>query len=140
MSVLVRIYVTLSLSSLFVVDHEAAVTTTQSTTTSTTSSSSGAATRTVIVGAGGDYQFQPNSITANPGDTVSFQFYSTNHSVIRGEYTGSEACWSDGCNPCVPIELTDTTVTPFASRNFAVQDVSNPDNLDVCHRRSYPIN
>ena len=39
-------------------------------------------------------QFQPNSINANPGDIVTFQFYPKNHSVIRAEYG----------YPCVPYE------------------------------------
>ncbi len=39
-------------------------------------------------------QFQPNSINADPGDIVSFQFYPKNHSVIRAEYG----------YPCVPYE------------------------------------
>jgi hypothetical protein len=99
--------------------------------TTTSTSPEGHQTYTITAGSGGDYQYYPNSINANPGDVVSFQFYPTNHSVIRGEYTGSERCGSKGCNPCVPIELIDPTVPPFASKNFLTQDLPNPANLAV---------
>jgi plastocyanin len=108
--------------------------TSQYTTSTTSSASSGRQTHTVLAGSDGDFQFHPNSITANPGDVVSFQFYPTNHSVVRGEYTGSEACGSSGCNPCVPIELIDPTVNPFASKNFLTQNLPSPANLAVSLR------
>jgi len=80
-----------------------------STSTSTSSSSSsGPSVYRVNVGAGGGdggYTYEPNTTYALVGDIVEFVFWPTNHSVIRGEYTGSDACGSGGCNPCVPYEL-----------------------------------
>jgi len=72
--------------------------------TSTASSSSSSGTGTpkvhrVNIGAGG-FMYDPNVTIADVGDIVTFVFYPTNHSVIRGEYTGSEVCGSGGCNPC----------------------------------------
>jgi plastocyanin len=140
MSTLAKVIVTLYLSSLATLTRAAAMTTTQYTTTSTVSTTLGPATHTVLVGAGGDAQFHPNSINANPGDTISFQFYPTKHSVVRGVYTGSEACGNDGCNPCVPAELIDPTVAPFSSGNFLTQDLPDSANLAVsAHRRLLPV-
>lgn len=62
--------------------------------TGTSTSSAAAATWTVNVGKL-DHVFEPNIITANPGDTVLFNFYPKNHSVVRAEYG----------YPCVPYEL-----------------------------------
>jgi plastocyanin len=115
------------LSGLAVLASAAPPTTTQATTTST--APEGTQTHTVLVGSGGDFQYHPNSINASVGDVISFQFYPTNHSVIRGEYTGSEACGSGGCNPCVPVELIDTTVPPFASKNFLTQELPSAANM-----------
>lgn len=49
---------------------------------------------TVTAGKYGQNSFVPKSLAANPGDTIKFQFYPSNHSVIRSEYL----------YPCVPIE------------------------------------
>jgi plastocyanin len=113
--------VTIYLSSL------AALTSAAATTTST--APEGAQTHTVLVGSGGDFQYHPNSINASVGDVVSFLFYPTNHSVIRGEYTGSQACGSAGCNPCVPVDLIDPTVPAFASKNFLTQELPSEANM-----------
>lgn len=121
-----RAFAALYLSGLAVI---ASAATTTGAPTTTSVAPEGPQTHTVLVGSGGDYQYHPNSINASVGDVVSFQFYPTNHSVIRGEYTGSNACGSAGCNPCVPIELIDPTVPPFASKNFLTQDLPTPANL-----------
>ncbi|KAJ5171174.1 Cupredoxin [Penicillium coprophilum] len=66
-----------------------------STVTSTTSSSTGITTHTVKVGAKSDpHQFDPASITANVGDIVVFEFYPTNHSVVKADYDA----------PCQPAD------------------------------------
>jgi plastocyanin len=58
-----------------------------------TSSSTGIATHTIQVGHKSDpHQYSPNSITANVGDIVVFEFYPTNHSVVKADYLA----------PCVP--------------------------------------
>ncbi|CAN9461043.1 unnamed protein product [Alternaria alternata] len=51
-----------------------------------------AATMTVTVAANNKFQFTPNSITAQPGDMVAFNFVSQNHSVAS----------SDANTPCQP--------------------------------------
>lgn len=39
-------------------------------------------------------QFQPNALNASVGDTVVFQFYPSNHSVVKAQYG----------YPCIPYE------------------------------------
>lgn len=55
-------------------------------------------------------QFEPNSIQANPGDIVSFQFYPSNHSVIQ-------ASWGF---PCVPIQDVEPSQPGFFSGFFPI--------------------
>ncbi|RJE20451.1 hypothetical protein PHISCL_07212 [Aspergillus sclerotialis] len=65
------------------------------TTTSTHSSttSTGSATHTVKVGPKEDpHQYVPHNITADVGDVIVFEFYPTNHSVVKADYMA----------PCVP--------------------------------------
>jgi plastocyanin len=75
----------------------------------------------VAVGASGDFTYNPNVTIADVGDIVSFQFYPTNHSVVRGEYTNSTACGPSGCNPCVPYELIHADKAGFHSDNILTQ-------------------
>jgi plastocyanin len=53
-----------------------------------------AATMTVTVAANNRFQFTPNTITAQPGDMVAFNFVSQNHSVAS----------SDANSPCRPAQ------------------------------------
>ncbi|KAJ5166265.1 uncharacterized protein N7482_005046 [Penicillium canariense] len=63
------------------------------TTTSTTTTSTGSATHTIQVGPKSNpHAYVPHNITANPGDVVVFEFYPTNHSVVKADYDA----------PCVP--------------------------------------
>ncbi|KAJ5952982.1 Cupredoxin [Penicillium vulpinum] len=65
--------------------------------TSTTPSSTGITTHTVQVGPKSNpHQFVPAAITANVGDIVVFEFYPTNHSVVKADYEA----------PCVPASGT----------------------------------
>lgn len=96
----------------------------------TTTASSSRTIHTVAVGAN-NHAFTPNTTIAAVGDIVVFEFYPTNHSVIRGEYTKSSICGVAGCNPCVPWELyhTDEEYQGFFSGNQLVEsfgDVSAP--------------
>ncbi|KAE9969420.1 hypothetical protein EG328_006868 [Venturia inaequalis] len=84
---------------------------------------------TIRVGFAGGHVFDPTTTTADVGDLVVFEFFPTNHSVVRGEYTESEACGSSQCNPCVPYELIHPGQTGFHSENFLTQTVST--NGDV---------
>jgi plastocyanin len=108
---------------------------------SATSSASGsAASKTptihrVNVGIGG-FSYDPNTTYADVGDIVQFVFYPTNHSVIRAEYAGSDACGPGGCNPCVPYEVIHSGEGGFHSGNMAVGVFPPADKIDV---RSYFI-
>ncbi|KAJ5484343.1 Cupredoxin [Penicillium expansum] len=71
----------------------AADSSTAATITTTTSSSTGITTHTVQVGPKSNpHQFVPPNITANVGDVIVFDFYPTNHSVVKADYLA----------PCVP--------------------------------------
>lgn len=52
-------------------------------------------TKTIAVGLGG-HVFSPSVVQLSPSNFVEFQFYPTNHSVIRAEYKF----------PCIPYEMT----------------------------------
>lgn len=68
-------------------------TATKTTASVSASTSAVIATHTVQVGPKTDpHQYVPHSITANPGDIVVFEFYPTNHSVVKADYLA----------PCVP--------------------------------------
>jgi hypothetical protein len=104
----------------------------------------------VTVGANGGIVFSPNVTTANPGDIVrydtfplvcsivpnksnSFQFWPTNHSVVRGEYVDSGNC-GEGveCNPCIPQNLIEPEAPAFFySKNFLTQSIPDSGNLVV---------
>ena len=54
------------------------------------------------------HAFDPAEITANPGDTLVFQFWPTDHSVIRAEYG----------LPCIPFDTVNPGKPSFYSGNF----------------------
>lgn len=67
---------------------------TQSHTTSSTSSSA-SATHTIKVGSRENpHQYVPHNVSANIGDVILFEFYPTNHSVVKADYMA----------PCIPAE------------------------------------
>ena len=86
--------------------------------------SSTPAIHTVAVGSNG-FSYNPNTTIAAPGDIVVFQFYPTNHSVIRAEYTDSPECGAGGCNPCVPYELINPGKAGFHSGNILTQETNS---------------
>jgi plastocyanin len=66
---------------------------TPATTTSTKTTSTGITTHTVQVGPKSNpHQYVPSNLTANVGDVVVFEFYPTNHSVVKADFDA----------PCVP--------------------------------------
>lgn len=76
-------------------DSSATATASSFTTSVSTSSrtSTGIATHTVQVGPkSSPHAYVPHSLTANPGDVVIFEFYPTNHSVVKADFGA----------PCVP--------------------------------------
>jgi hypothetical protein len=82
----------------------------------------------VNVGKAGNYVFNPNTTFADPDDVIVFRLFPTNHSVVRGVYTGSDDCGPEGCNPCVPYEAIYPGQEGFNSGNFLTQVVLD-DNV-----------
>ncbi|KAI0012690.1 hypothetical protein F4779DRAFT_17940 [Xylariaceae sp. FL0662B] len=82
--------------------------------TTTAASSSAAVTHTVRVGL--QHDFQPDTIQANPGDTIHFNFYPKNHSVVRAAFE----------NPCIPWELTQSDGQGFFSGAIEQETPQNP--------------
>jgi hypothetical protein len=76
---------------------------------------------TVSVGSDGSFMYSPNVTYADVGDTGDFDFIPTNHSVVRGVYTDSNACGQGGCNPCVPYDLIHPDERGFNSGNILTQ-------------------
>jgi len=84
---------------------------------------------TIKAGFEGNFVFDPDTTTASVGDLVVFQFFPTNHSVVRGEYAQSESCGDAGCNPCVPYELIHPGQQGFNSGNVLTQTTSTDGNV-----------
>ena len=96
---------------------EAATTITDSTTPSSTSATntpSGPITHTVAVALGG-HTYVPDVTLAEVGDVIQFDFYPTNHSVIRAEYG----------YPCIPYEDTGIDKIGFFSGFQPVDAILN---------------
>ena len=75
-------------------------------------------THTVSV-AKGSFAYEPDSIQARPGDLVVFQFFPSNHSVIRAAYG----------YPCVPYEdVSGPGAVGFYSGHFIIESIP----VDVC--------
>lgn len=83
---------------------------TDSTPSSTTSSSP--QTHTVTVGKGTN-AYDPNTIEASPGDLIVFEFFPSNHSVIKAAYG----------YPCVPFEDVVPNGATFFSGHFPLNEV-----------------
>ena len=69
---------------------------------SATATTSEPITQTIAVGLGG-HTFSPSVVQLSKGNFVEFQFYPTNHSVIRAEYKF----------PCIPYEMTGKLPTSY---------------------------
>lgn len=85
----------------------------------------------VSVGGGGSFMYSPDVTYADVGDTIIFNFFPTNHSVVRGEYTDSNACGQGGCNPCVPYDLIHPGERGFNSGNILTQASSGIVRLNT---------
>jgi len=70
-----------------------------SSTTSASSSTSTSADHKVTVGGPNGLVYTPSNITANPGDTVTFQFMATNHTATQSSFAV----------PCGKLALTSTS-------------------------------
>ncbi|KAI0181192.1 hypothetical protein GGR52DRAFT_22495 [Hypoxylon sp. FL1284] len=80
----------------------------------TTTEPAAAATHTVQVGL--QHDFEPDTTKANPGDTIRFNFYPTNHSVVRAAFK----------NPCIPWELTNDPAESFFSGPVVQPTLQSP--------------
>ncbi|KAI5853660.1 hypothetical protein GGS23DRAFT_591070 [Durotheca rogersii] len=79
-----------------------------------TTGSSAAATHTVSVGL--QHNFDPDTIHAQPGDTIRFNFYPKNHSVVRADFK----------KPCIPWELTNDPAGSFFSGPIQQETLQSP--------------
>ncbi|OTB17741.1 hypothetical protein K445DRAFT_315496 [Daldinia sp. EC12] len=80
----------------------------------TTTKSNEAVTHTVRVGL--QHDFQPDTIKADPGDKIRFEFYPKNHSVVRADFK----------KPCIPWELTNDPAESFFSGPVEQDTVQSP--------------
>ncbi|KAI1375794.1 hypothetical protein F4677DRAFT_445954 [Hypoxylon crocopeplum] len=96
-------------------NHAQTLTTTEgSESIETATESSAAVTHTVRVGL--QHDFQPDTIKANPGDTIRFDFYPKNHSVVRADFM----------KPCIPWELTNDPAESFFSGPIEQDTLQTP--------------
>ncbi|KAI2616687.1 hypothetical protein GGS26DRAFT_578008 [Hypomontagnella submonticulosa] len=80
----------------------------------TVTDSTSAVTHTVRVGL--QHDFEPDVIKANPGDTIRFNFYPKNHSVVRADFK----------KPCIPWELTNDPAQSFFSGPIQQETLQTP--------------
>ncbi|KAF2221363.1 hypothetical protein BDZ85DRAFT_169882, partial [Elsinoe ampelina] len=62
-----------------------------------------------------DHVFEPNNLEASIGDTVVFEFYPLNHSVVRADYR----------YPCIPYEDTGADRRGFFSGFLPISRIGN---------------
>ncbi|KAJ2904156.1 hypothetical protein MKZ38_008777 [Zalerion maritima] len=98
------------------------------TATSTSTASDGAQTHHVNVGLAG-FKFDPDEIEASPGDTVRFEFFPPDHSVIRAAFSF----------PCIPWEFVTRDGYPFYSGVQYINTVSETTTFDVLVNDTEPI-
>jgi len=92
----------------------------------TPTASAGGQIHTVVVGGTNGLVYRPSNITAQPGDIVTFEFHSKNHTVTQSSFAA----------PCTPLNASGTTgfdsgffpvsadATTFPTWNFTVKDTS----------------
>ena len=85
-------------------------------------------THTIAAGKGG-HTFIPDVTLANVGDTIEFDFYPLNHSVVRAEYQ----------IPCVPYEMTGPKVGFFSGFMPVDAILANPPKWTVVVNDTDPI-
>lgn len=77
-----------------------------------------------------DHKMRPETIDAGIGDTVEFDFYPLNHSVVRAEYGF----------PCIPYEMTGSNKTGFFSGFRTVGKVlDDPPKYSITINDTDPI-
>ncbi|KAF7375814.1 hypothetical protein MSAN_00471300 [Mycena sanguinolenta] len=78
----------------------------------------------VQVGPGGQLTFSPSNITANVGDTVSFQFQSKNHSVTQSSFASPCTPLAGGVDSGFQFVAADATELPVFS--ITISNASTP--------------
>jgi plastocyanin len=92
-------------------------------------SKSAAATWTITVGKA-EHKFQPDTVQAEVGDLIVYDFFPPNHSVVRAEYG----------YPCVPYELTGKGKVGFFSDFHPVDAIlDDPPSFSIRVNDSNPI-
>jgi len=80
---------------------------------------------TVVVGNNGTLTFEPSSVTAQVGDTVSFSFRAKNHTVTQSTF-------ATPCNQLIPgvdsgfMPVAATVTDNFPTWNFTVDNATAP--------------
>jgi plastocyanin len=96
----------------------------------------------VLVGANNQLTFSPSNITANVGDTVTFQFESKNHvreichplslcTNLNSSQSVTQSSFASPCTPLTPgVDSGFVPVTPNAANvpefSFTISNASNP--------------
>lgn len=77
-----------------------------------------------------DHKVRPETIDAGVGDTVEFEFYPLNHSIVRAEYGF----------PCIPYEMTGSNKSGFFSGFRPVDKVlDEPPKYSIAVNDTNPI-
>ncbi|KAK0656703.1 hypothetical protein B0T16DRAFT_452244 [Cercophora newfieldiana] len=102
-----------------------------STATPSPSSTGSPKPKTVEINVGAEvHKFTPDSVTANVGDTIRFNFYPGGHRVARAEYK----------QPCIPYEYTGAGKKGFWTGIFSPQVITVPaPHYDVLVNDTEPI-
>ncbi|PSR81914.1 hypothetical protein PHLCEN_2v6209 [Hermanssonia centrifuga] len=83
-----------------------------------------AADHQVIVGGPGVLQFNPSTVTASPGDTVSFTFKQVNHTATQSTFANPCQMADNGFDSgFIPVSA-DNTNGPFPVAQFTVEDMN----------------
>jgi plastocyanin len=104
-------------------------TTSATSSASPTVSSSGEITIHTITVGKVENQFEPNSLNATPGDIVRFQFYPSNHSVIKAAYG---TLGSDSVVSRYGPDADRLSMCTVRGRHWRIWLVSNTC-FDLCH-------
>lgn len=76
----------------------------------------------VIVGGTGVLTFQPNTVAAQPGDTVTFEFHQKNHTATQSTFASPCSPMANGFNS--GFEPVGTDATTFPTYTVRVNDTS----------------
>jgi plastocyanin len=84
----------------------------------------------IIVGNNGTLTYSPANITAQIGDTVTFEFHAKNHTVTQSSFA----------DPCTPLSVSSAGTTSFDSGFMAVSaDVTNFPTMTITINDTKPV-